>query len=162
MSYSFTEKKRIRRVSPSVKACRSSLPAGDAVGVYMPAFGRSMYRRTSARTTACRRLSAQCPDRQPFRQCASGLCQLQPGRPAVRCQGMPAARADLCGTVAGQGPPDHHGPRSFQADRQGGQGAGVYMGELPLMTENGFVRHQRHRARDRFPAATAVGRILRT
>jgi hypothetical protein len=37
----------------------------------------------------------------------------------------------------------------------------VYMGDMPLMTDNGTFRHQRHRARHRQPDAPLAGRVLR-
>ena len=37
----------------------------------------------------------------------------------------------------------------------------VYMGEIPLMTTDRFVRHQRHRASHRFAVAPFAGRVLR-
>ena len=38
----------------------------------------------------------------------------------------------------------------------------VYMGDMPLMTEKGYVRHQRHRARDCLADAPFAGRLLRS
>ena len=37
----------------------------------------------------------------------------------------------------------------------------VYMGDMPLMTENGTLLHQRHRARDRVADAPLAGRPVR-
>ena len=85
------------------------------------------------------------------------------GAAGIRRQGMPAAWPDVRVAAARQSASGAPGQGiAEQAGRQGSEGTGSVHGRNSAHDDDRFVRHQRHRTRDRFAAAPFAGRVLRT
>ena len=88
----------------------------------------------------------------------------QPGRAADQVLGrrVPGAGHDLLRAAQGHLPPLRlrQGPRDGRQDDAGRQGRGGLLRRHPADDRARHVRHQRHRARHRLPAAPLAGRLL--
>ena len=160
--YSFTEKKRIRKsfakrasVLPVPFLLETQLNSYRAFLQELTADGSAQERRPAGR------VHLDLPDFQPLGQRQAGIRRLFAAAAGLRRHRMPAARSDLLLGAARQGPADPDGQGSAEGDRQGSQGAGSLHGRNPADDEQRLVRHQRHRARDRFAAAPLARRVLR-
>ncbi len=162
MTYSFTEKKRIRK-SFAKRAAVLDVPFllatqinsyAEFLQAEAPADNRNMVGLQSAFTSVFPISSHSGNARLEFVSYA-------PGRPPVRRGRVPAARPHLRLPAARQGAPHDHGPRGLQADGEGSEGAGGVHGRDPAHDPQRLLRHQRHRARDRLAAAPLPGRVLR-
>ena len=162
MAYSFTEKKRIRK-SFAKRASVLQVPylLATQIDSYAAFLQAEVPPGARARSGTAGGVQLHFPDREPFGQCAARVRELSARHPAVRREGMPAARPDLRFAAARQGAPDDHGQGSVQADGQGSEGAGSLHGRDSAHDHHRFVRHQRHRARDRVAAAPLARRVLR-
>ena len=163
MHYSFTEKKRIRK-SFAKRANVHNVPF--LLATQLESYENFLQADAGALRTQERRSAIgfhlHLPDRvaQWFR--APRVPVLRAGRPRVRRQGMPAARPDLRVAAARQGASGDPGQGiADQAGREGNEGAGSVHGRIAAHDHQRFVRHQRHRARDRLAAAPFAGRVLR-
>ena len=110
--------------------------------------------RTSRRSPGWRRSSRRSPDRGLLRD----RCPCLP-RPPVRAaqvlhRRVQGARLHVRGPALRDCRVHQHRDRRDQVPD-------VFMGDFPLMTEQGHVRHQRHRARRRVAAGPLARRVLR-
>ena len=117
MSYSFTEKKRIRK---SFAKRASVLPIPFLLATQIESYAAFLQAQVEP-DRPCQRgfagsVYVDFSDREPFQECPPRFRQLCAGLTSFRCQGMPAARTDLRLSVARQGSADDHGQGSFQAD----------------------------------------------
>jgi DNA-directed RNA polymerase subunit beta len=160
MTYSFTEKKRIRK-SFAKRASVLDVPYLLATQLQSSRISCRRYRsREAEERRPAGRVSPRFSRSFPFRQCAPRVRQLHAGRAGLRRDRMPAARPDLCVVAARPGAPGHHGSRSTGYG-QGSQGAGSLHGRNSAHDDQRLLRHQRYRAGHRFPVAPLAGRLLR-
>ncbi len=162
MTYSFTEKKRIRK-SFAKRAAVLDVPFllatqinsyAEFLQAEAPADNRNMVGLQSAFSSVFPISSHSGNARLEFVSYALG----DPPFDVVECQqrGLTFAsplRAKVRLTIMDR---EASKPTVKEVKEQE-----VYMGEIPLMTAQRLVRHQRHRARDRLPAAPLPGRVLR-
>ena len=162
MTYSFTEKKRIRK---SFAKRASVLQVPFLLATQLDSYQPRSCRRGAAGSAQERRpaggVHVDFSDREPLGERPPGVRELRAGRAAVRREGMPAARPHLRLPAAREGAPHHHGQGGDQAHDQGGKGAGGLHGRDSAHDHHRLVRHQRHRARHRVPAAPLARRVLR-
>ena len=162
MTYSLTERKRIRK-SFAKRANVQPVPylLATQLESYTAFLQAHVAPGIAPERGAAGGVHLDLPDLLALRQCAPGVRQLPARRAAVRRQGVPAARPDLREPPARQGAPGDPRQGIAQADCQGSEGAGGVHGRDPAHDHHRFVHHQRHRARDRVPAAPLAGRVLR-
>ena len=162
MTYSFTEKKRIRK-SFAKRAAVLDVPflLATQINSYAEFLQAEVAGRQAPRDRPAVGLHVGLPDLQPLGQRPPGVRELLARRAAVRRGRVPAARPHLREPAAREGPPHDHGPRGHQAHGEGSEGAGGLHGRDPAHDPQRLLRHQRHRARDRLPAAPLPGRVLR-
>jgi DNA-directed RNA polymerase subunit beta len=161
MTYSYTEKKRIRK-SFAKRASVLDVPflVGDPARVLYCFSCRPPCRRQQRKNQGCRRRFPRFSRSSATAAMRASSLSAYRWPSRFRCQGMSAARPDLRVGAACQG-------RLVILDReaagydQGSQGAGSLHGRNSAHDDDRFFRHQRYRAGDRFAVAPFAGRVLR-
>ena len=155
MTYSFTEKKRIRK-SFAKRAAVLDVPFLLATQINSYA---EFLQAEVARATSAARSGLQSAFQSVFPISShSGNARLEfvsyalgePPFDVVECQQRGLTFAS---PLRAKVRLIDHGPRGDQAHGQGGEGAGGLHGRDPAHDPQRLLRHQRHRARDRLAAA---------
>ena len=135
MSYSFTEKKRIRK---SFAKRASVLPVPFLLATQLDSYAAFLQESVapdSAQTEgSASGFQEHFSDREPFQECAPGLRELRAGRTAVRRQGMPAARAYFRRPLRAKVRLTIMDKEASKPTVKEVKEQEVYMGEIPLMT----------------------------
>ena len=105
MTYSFTEKKRIRKDFGKMS---SMMDIPYLLAIQLESYAKNFFRNIFAPDAASRArpacgISLRISDCQLFGQCGTGVCELSPGRSRLRREGMHVAQRDLRGAVAREG-----------------------------------------------------------
>ena len=153
-TYSFTEKKRIRKDFGKRRRCSMFRTCWRSRSTPTASSCSRTAIQMRATTKACTRRSVRYFRFQLFGQRGARIRQLSPGRAAVRRARMPFARHDLRRAAARAGAPGHLRPRVVEQGGQVREGAGSLHGRNSAHDRHRHLHHQRHRARRSFRSCT--------
>ena len=156
-SCSSTSRGRCMRSCPRTRAARS-----PAAGCSRRSRRRAIIDKHLQRAGPARRVPERVPDQELLGPRDARVRLLLPRRAGVRRQGMPDARPHLCRAAARPAAPARHGQGvAGRLAREARDRAGGLPRRAAAHDRERHVHRQRHRARDRLPAAPQPGRHLR-
>ena len=162
MTYSFTEKKRIRK---DFGKRRTVLDVPYLLAIQMDSYREFLQEFAPTGKREERGLHAALKSVFPISSysgnAGAGICQLQAGRAAVRRARVPQPRPDLRRAAARDRAPGDLRPRVVDQGHQVREGAGGLHGRIAAHDRQRHLHRQRHRARHRLAAAPFAGRVLR-